>query len=145
MKLEQILPKLLESKGTSTKLDRSTFIYLPPKGDKNKFAQCATCIAFMPEKQRCAWFGKNDKVIAEASCALYVHGKPNDDQKIIASVTPKQAAYVEADVRCENCHYVKGDQCTLFKKLNSALPEIFKLDTKIEDKACCNAWVQYKP
>lgn len=145
MKLEQILTVLKEADTIVEKLDRSAFIYLPPKGDKDKFAQCGTCIAFMPGKERCAWFGKNDNVIAEASCALYVHGKPNNDQKIIGSVTPKQAGYVEAQVRCENCHYVKGNQCTLFKKLNKALPEVFDLDTKIEDKACCNAWVQYKP
>ena len=145
MKLEHIISNILESKKTIDLLDRSAFIYLPPKGKKDEFAQCGTCIAFMPDRERCAWFGKDDHVIADASCALYVHGKPNNDQKIIGSVTPKQAGYVEAQVRCENCHYVKGQKCTLFEKLNKALPNIFKLDTKIEDKACCNAWVQYKP
>lgn len=136
--------KLLEAKDTSPKIDRSAFIYLKPRGDKNQFAQCGTCVAFLPGKQRCAWFGKNDKVIAEASCSLYVHGTPNDDQKIINSVTPKDAGYVEGKVRCENCTHVKGSNCSLYQKLNQELPELFDLDDKIEDKACCNAWQEYK-
>lgn len=126
------------------KIDRSAFIYLKPKGDKDEFAQCATCVAFLPEKQRCAWFGKDDKVIAKASCALYVHGKPNDDQEIINSVTPEAAGYVEAEVRCENCQHIEGTTCLLFQKLNQELPEFFDLDSKVENKACCNAWQKYE-
>lgn len=144
MDFRKILDLLNEEKNPKPKIDRSAFIYLAPKGDKDKFAQCATCIAFMPGKERCAWFGKNDKVVAEGSCNLYVHGKPNDDQEIIGAVTPKEAAYVEAEVRCENCTHVKGDTCLLFQKLNQELPELFELDSKIEDNACCNAWQQYK-
>jgi hypothetical protein len=143
MDMRQIL-KLLEAKGDTPKIDRSAFIYLKPKGDKNQFAQCGTCTAFLPNKQRCAWFGKNDKVIAEASCSLYVHGKPNDDQAIINSVSPKDAGYVVGKVRCENCTHVKGSNCSLYQKLNQELPELFDLDEKIEDKACCNAWQEYK-
>jgi len=144
MDFRKIIDLLNEEKNPKKKIDRWAFIYLKPKGDKDRFAQCATCVAFLPEKQRCAWFGKNDKVVAEGSCSLYVHGKPNNDQEIVAAVTPKEAAYVEAEVRCENCHYVKGTVCTLFQKLNQELPEIFDIDSKIEDKACCNAWQQYK-
>lgn len=144
MDFRRIIDLLNEAKSGKEKIDRSAFIYLKPKGDKDQFAQCATCIAFMPGKERCAWFGKNDKVIAEASCALYVHGKPNNDQEIIGSVTPEEAGYVEAQVRCENCTHVKGDICLLFQKLNQELPELFELDSKIEDKACCNAWQKYE-
>ena len=143
MDIRQILT-LLEAKGSATKVDRSAFIYLKPKGDKNQFAQCSTCVAFLPKKQRCAWFSKNDKVIAEASCSLYVNGTPNDDQDIINSVKPKDAGYVVGKVRCENCYHVKGSNCSLYQKLNETLPELFDLDEKIEDKACCNAWQEYK-
>lgn len=144
MDFRRIIDLLNEAKSDKEKIDRSAFIYLKPKGDKDLFAQCATCVAFMPEKERCAWFNKNDKVVAEGSCALYVHGKPNDDQDIINAVTPKEAGYVEAEVRCENCTHVKGNICLLFQKLNQELPELFDLDSKIEDKACCNAWQKYE-
>ena len=144
MDFRKILDLLNEEKNAKEKIDRSAFIYLEPKGDIDEFAQCSTCVAFLPEKQRCAWFGKDDKVIANASCSLYVHGKPNDDQEIIGSVTPKEAGYVEGQVRCENCTHVKGDTCLLFQKLNQELPELFELNSKIEDKACCNAWQKYE-
>jgi hypothetical protein len=144
MDFRKILDLLNEEKTGKEKIDRSAFIYLAPKSEKEQFAQCATCVAFLPGKERCAWFSKNDKVIGNASCSLYVNGEPNDDQEIRDSVTPEEAGYVEGQVRCENCTHVKGDTCTLFQKLNQALPDLFELDSKIEDKACCNAWQKYE-
>lgn len=144
MDIKRILELLNEAKNPKEKIGRWAFIYLKPKGNKDEFAQCSTCIAFLPERQRCAWFGKDDKVVAKGSCNLYVHGKPNNDQKIINAVTPKEAAYVEAEVRCENCQHIEGTTCLLFQKLNQELPEFFDLDSKVEDKACCNAWQKYE-
>lgn len=144
MDFRRLLDLLNEEKNDKEKIDRSAFIYLEPRGEVDQFSQCGTCVAFLPEKQRCAWFSKDDKVIAEASCALYVNGEPNDDQEIRNSVIPKDAGYVEEQVRCENCTHVKDSNCSLYQKLNQALPELFDLDSKIEDKGCCNAWQKYE-
>lgn len=134
--------KLMEAKDddTAAKIGRSAFIYLEPKGDSEQFAQCGTCVMFMPGKKRCSIFGRNDKVVANASCGLYVHGEPHDDQDITDAVTPEQAGYVLGQVRCENCSWYREGRCELFAKLMQDLPDIFDLDIDVEPMACCNAW-----
>lgn len=140
MDIRKLIDLLNEEKNPSTKIDRSAFIYLSPKGDKDIFAQCGSCGAFMPDSQRCSLFDKDFKVVAEGSCGLYVHGEPSEDQEPGNLVDPKQAGYIVAEVRCENCRHIEGTTCLLFQKLNQELPEFFELDSKVEDKACCNAW-----
>ena len=73
---------IMEGKTSSHKFDRDIFIYLEPKikEDREDFAQCKTCFMFMPNKERCSIFPKNFKVVADASCSLYVKGKPTDFQ-----------------------------------------------------------------
>lgn len=132
--------QLLEAAGEYTKIDRSAFIYLDPKGDKTQFAQCGTCVAFLPGKKRCKFFSDTDKVVANASCGLYVHGKPTDDQKIINAVTPADAGYVLGQVRCENCTWYVDKKCELFVKLNKAMPDVFDLDPAVDAQGCCNGW-----
>ena len=139
MDIRRIL-KLLEAAGDYQKIDRSAFIYLDPQGNKKEFAQCGTCVAFLPDKKRCAFFGKNDEVVANASCGLYVHGKPHDDQPIINAVTPKDAGYVLGQVRCENCTWYVDKKCELFEKLNESLPDIFDCDPDVDAQGCCNGW-----
>lgn len=144
MDFRKIINIVSESSAASgKKIDRWAFLYLEPKKDIENFAQCSTCVSFMPDKQRCSFFGSNDKVLATASCGLYVQGKPSNDQKFLNSVTPAEAGYVNEAVRCENCKY-GGDDCILFEKLNESLPTIFKIDTKIKKKGCCNAWEKYE-
>lgn len=139
MDIRRIL-KLLEAAGDYQKIDRSAFIYLDPQGKKEEFAQCGTCVAFLPGKKRCGYFGKNDEVVANASCGLYVHGKPHDDQPIINAVTPKEAGYVLGQVRCENCTWYVNSKCELFEKLNQQLPDIFDCDPAVDAQGCCNGW-----
>jgi len=135
------LINITEGKASVKRLDRSAFLYLPPGDHPKDHAQCGTCFMFMPGKQRCSIFGKNDVVIAKASCGLYVHGKPYDDQLIRGSVTPKQAGYVEESVRCENCSWFnKPNKCGLFADLNSKAPEAWRLDETVDPKGCCNGW-----
>lgn len=123
------------------RIERSTFLYMPPKGDGAQFAQCSTCSSFLSKKQRCRFFGKRDQVIANASCGLYTKGEPNDFQPVMGSVTPEQAGYVEQQVRCENCSWFDGrSTCGLFDQLNKTLPRVFDLDTNVEPKGCCNGW-----
>jgi hypothetical protein len=131
---------LLEAAGEYKKIDRSAFIYLNPKGDKTQFAQCGTCVAFMPGKERCGFFGKDDKVVANASCGLYVHGKPHDDQPITNAVTPSAAGYVLGQVRCENCTWYVDKKCELFEKLNKSMPDVFDCDPAVAELGCCNGW-----
>lgn len=134
--------EIVESAGSSAKkVDRSAFVYMEPKKDMVQFAQCNTCAAFMPGKERCALFGKNDVVVANASCGLYAHGEPSDDQEPSGSTTPEAAGYVEGQVRCENCKYLDGTTCKLYDKLNKLMPYMFDLKTKVKSKGCCNAFI----
>jgi hypothetical protein len=140
MQMRKIIQLLEAATDVGAKLDRTAFIYLEPKSNAKDFAQCKTCFMFMPGKQRCSIFGKDDKVIAAASCSLYVQGQPNDDQEILSSVTPEAAGYVEAQVRCENCRWLDGTDCRLYATLQQNLPDVFDLEITVDPKACCNAW-----
>jgi hypothetical protein len=144
MDIRRLIDLLNEEKNPSKKIDRSAFLYLTPQGDKAQFAQCGTCGAFMPKSKRCGLFDKDFEVIAEGSCGLYVHGTPSDDQETTDAVDPKQAGYIIAEVRCENCQHIDGTTCLLFQKLNQELSEFFELDSKVEKNACCNAWQEIK-
>lgn len=134
--------KLLEQTGTSSKIDRSAFLYLDPVTPKEQFAQCGTCLFFLPDKQRCGLFSKDVKVVAEASCGLYIHGTPDDDQKIRDVVSPKEAGYILGSVRCENCIWFNADpqSCGLFEDINKAMPDVFDLDETVDAYGCCNGW-----
>jgi hypothetical protein len=122
------------------KITRNAFIYLDPRGDN--FAQCDTCYLFMREQKRCVLFGPDDEVVAGGSCNLYAKGMPPANQKTISSVTPEQAGYVVAQVRCENCSWFDEDSvtCGLYKLLNKTNKNVFNLDPEVAAKGCCNAW-----
>src|SRR5690348_5244100 len=125
------------------KIDSSAFLYLDPRGDKNKFAQCSTCTNFTGST--CAIFDKKFPVKATDTCGLYTHGKPDSSKKghEVESVTPEEAGFLNQEVRCENCVYGDGKRkmCLLFEKLNSTMPDKFSLDPNIDPKGCCNAFV----
>ena len=133
---------LMEARKTGgNRITRSAFIYLEPKlGESEQFAQCGTCFMFMPGKKRCSIFGPNDVVVADASCGLYVHGEPYDEQLIRDAVTPEAAGYVKEQVRCENCTWYKAGKCALFALLNQADSGAFDLEESVKAKACCNGW-----
>lgn len=123
------------------KIGRSAFLYMAPKGDSKQFAQCGTCALFLPTKQRCGIYHKDDRVVANASCGLYIAGGPKDNQPITNVVTPEESGYVKGQVRCENCSWFDGDStCDLFVKLNDTLGDIFDIDPTVEAKGCCNAF-----
>jgi hypothetical protein len=135
------LINISEGRTKVNRLDRSAFIYLDPGDHPKQHAQCGTCFMFMPGKQRCSIFGPKDVVKANASCGLYVHGEPYDEQPIRNAVTPKQAGYVEGQVRCENCLWFnKPDNCGLFADLNTKWPEAWRLDERVDPKGCCNGF-----
>lgn len=136
------LINLMEAKGSGRRITRSAFLYLPPGDHPKDHAQCSTCFMFMPGKERCSIFGPKDRVVADASCGLYVHGEPYDEQPIRSAVTPAQAGYVLGKVRCENCTWFnsKASTCGLFELLNKADSGAFDMDTKVEAKGCCNGW-----
>lgn len=122
------------------KISRAAFLYLPPTGDKTQFAQCGSCGMFIPDAQRCKLFGPDDKVVANASCGLYIQGEPHNDQEPEGKVTPEDAGYNLGQVRCDNCKWFTGSECDLFKMLNRQLPDIFELDVKVDTYGCCNGW-----
>ena len=137
---KQFIDNIVEANEGGSKIDRSAFIYLPPKEPKNEFAQCGTCSVFLPGKKRCGIFSSSFKVVANASCGLYLHGKPNDDQPIQNVATPEQAGYVLGQVRCENCKWLEGNTCKLYETLNDTLPDTFNINTRVDKQGCCNAW-----
>ena len=142
--MHDIVNLLEEVKKNGEKIDRSAFLYLSPPAGLKDHAQCSSCQFWLPGKKRCGLFDNKFEVIANASCGLYVQGKPDDDQPIQNVVTPAEAGYVEGQVRCENCKWIEGKTCTLFDKINKLAPKIFKMDVKVENRGCCNAWQAYK-
>lgn len=132
IKLKELI---LEAKNSMKKLKRDVFIYLDPKGDKDKFAQCSTCALWTGD--RCSILGEDVKITADMSCNFYVNGEKNPDQPVKKLHTPKEAGLVTRQVRCENCRSFSDGKCMLYEALNKL--EMFDLDTKVNPKGCCNA------
>ena len=147
MNLKTYIQIVTEGKDSGPKVARDAFLYMDPPPGVTQHAQCGTCMHFMPGKERCNIFPKSFKVVANASCALYINGEPKDDQEFIERpVDPKASGYVLGQVRCENCLYFGTDTtiCSLFDDLNKKLPKDFKLDAKVDARGCCNAWREFK-
>jgi hypothetical protein len=142
--MRQLMELMEQAYAKGDLIGRWAFIYLEPKAEtganRDQFAQCSTCQLFMPGKKRCGIFGQDDVVVANASCGLYLQGKPHDDQPIQGLVTPEDAGYVKGQVRCENCSWYKNGNCELFAMLDEKMPDTFKLDAAVHAKGCCNAW-----
>ena len=134
------LLKLLENATEGEKIDRSAFLYLPPKPPADEFAQCSTCVHFLPDDKRCSIFAPSDVVNPDDSCGLYLHGTPSNDQECRSIVTPEQAGYVQGQVRCENCSWYDDGTCGLYQMLMEKMPDVFDLETSVEAQGCCNAW-----
>jgi len=140
MDMRSIISLLEKAYKKGDKIGRWAFLYLEPTTATDEFAQCSTCQLFLPGKERCGIFGPNDKVVANASCGLYIQGKPHDDQPIQNVVTPDVAGYVLGQVRCENCSWFKSGKCELFAQLDEKMPDTFNLGDTVNPKGCCNAW-----
>ena len=127
-----------ENKTSGEKLTREVFIYLNPKGDKKKFAQCGTCRMFTGTG--CTILGKT-KITANMSCNFYVNGPPTTkaEGKEESIMSPKEVGLVDRQVRCENCRSFKNGICLLYQSLNQYDPDIYDLDEKVDSLGCCNA------
>lgn len=116
-------------------MKRSDFIYLDHRGDKDTFAQCASCKMFLAKHKICSLHGKHVRIEPTMSCNVYCYGGPADESEmehVSAAFTPEQSGLVNRPVRCENCRYLLGDNvCNLFAMLN--------LDPKVDKHGCCNA------
>jgi len=121
------------------KVTRDAFLYLDPKPPVTRFAQCGTCRLFTPDRSLCAVIGM--RVSPRASCGLYVHGTPTEDQPVARSVTAHEAGLVSRQVRCENCTFYRpaNSRCHLFYELNQLHPAIFDLEVPVDAHGCCNA------
>lgn len=118
-----------------SKIDRSAFLYMVDHdGDAYRFAQCAGCRFFTGKD--CAVIGIPVK--AGWSCGLFTDGA-YDGMAVQQNVPAEEAGVYKGSVRCENCRF-GGDHCALYQRLNKELPALFDLDSKIESKACCNAF-----
>jgi hypothetical protein len=131
---------LVEAATNTAKLDRSAFLYLPPKPPADQFADCSSCRHFIPDEKKCSIFAAEDRVEPDGSCGLYLHGTPSNDQECLAIVTPEQAGYVQGPVRCGHCSWYDDHQCGLYQTLMQKLPDVFELETSVDPHACCNAW-----
>jgi hypothetical protein len=114
---------------------------MDPAANTPNFAQCGSCRFWMPEAKLCALFVPEPEVTAEATCGLYVYGRPGDNQPRRPSVWPRDAGLETREVRCENCFHFRPDNqgCHLFFTLNEQLPELFQLNTQVHPRGCCNA------
>ncbi len=141
MRIRDLLEKAdKEEAGTQSgpKIKRDAFLYLSPKEPRDEFAQCSTCRMYLPGKERCGILGPSVHVPAEASCGLYIHGEPTDEQECEVIVKPVEAGLVRRQVRCENCISFDDGKCKLYAMLNELKPDMFDLDENVEAKACCN-------
>jgi hypothetical protein len=136
--MRALIDIITEAANLPEKIERNAFIYMAPKPPAEQFAQCETCLHFIPD-HRCGIFSEKDRVKANASCGLYLHGTPSD-KTCRSIVTPEEAGYVDGAVRCQNCSWFDDGECGLFKTLMEQLPEVFSLDTKVDEHGCCNAF-----
>lgn len=117
-------------------MNRSTFVYLDPKGNPNDFAQCRSCKMYVDSHDVCSLHGMKVKVHGGMSCTEYAFGHADDSElpHVSPAFTPEQSGLVDAEVRCENCHFFESEEneCELFHILN--IPD------KVNPKGCCNAW-----
>lgn len=128
----------------SAKRDRSAFLYMEPNPDIKDFAQCGSCMHFIPDSKRCFWLGDKDEVDADDSCGFYAQGKP-DGGKPSGQYTPEVLGFYEGKVRCQNCDGFddrdnKNIHCDVYVQLTRMLPHLWDLDEKIKPRACCNAF-----
>ena len=120
------------------KLKRDTFLYLSPT--TYHFAQCYTCRDWIEGDDKCHIHGPNVNVLETMSCGLYVQGASMPaGSAAFDIVTPTESGLVDREVRCENCKWLDGTDCTFFAMLNRELPDVFDLEVEVEPKGCCNA------
>lgn len=125
------------------KIDWSGPLYLPPRGNKETFAQCGTCIHFLKKTGQCYLLRPEDPITVQMSCSFYAQGTPAMEGKPTGRYTPKLAGLVDREVRCENCRFFDTkteprEHCDLFTQLNRAFPKIFELDRYVDAYGCCN-------
>lgn len=122
------------------RVDRSAFLYMAPRGDREVFSQCGTCRHWAGDQERCALFGSGTVVYAGDTCGLYTWDAGADhDTELLANATSSEAGYERRQVRCENCrHFFPRGECHLFLALNESLPGLFDLDTRVDAYGCCN-------
>lgn len=116
------------------RIGRDAFLYLESEDGDDDFAQCSDCCFF--DGEHCAVIGI--RVEPSASCGFFIDGK-YDGTPVKPRVTARDAGLVNEKVRCENCRY-GGKTCGLYDMLNVMRPTTFSLDSKIKQKACCNAF-----
>lgn len=121
------------------KIGREAFVYLSPKEPVDRFAQCETCLNFIPARGRCRLFTDRDDVRPSGTCGLYAHGEPSDDADPEGATDKTQAGYLVAEVRCQNCSWFDHG-CDLYRTLNDRLGQVFDLDENVDEHGCCNAW-----
>lgn len=126
------------SDAVDNRLKRDTFLYLDPEPPDERFAQCSTCRDWITN-ERCYIHRPDDKVPGSASCNLYVRGEPRTSGTPISAVTPEDSGLVDREVRCENCKWFDDGTCNFYQLLNTVCPDVFDLDTSVDEKGCCNA------
>ncbi len=107
--------------------NRSAFGYMEPRPDIPDFAQCGSCKMWLKRQELFYWLPKTKEVEAGDFCILYVQGPPfnNPDMKPTGSLAPEVVGFTDGKVRWEN---------------SQIFPDVFKLDSKVKPRACCNAF-----
>ena len=100
------------------------------------------------ERKRCSIHGPEIEVTGDATCGLYVNGKPMVEMagKEHTQVTPDESGLEKREVRCENCDFFKKPSiCSLYEQLNQMSDSHFDLDKEVYHLGCCNANSPIKP
>ena len=122
------------------------YVAMPKGAIEATFAQCASCTQFTGS--RCLSFGPDDKVVPMGACNWYIYGQTCSETDVtddcFAGGKPKDAGYVEADVRCANCSSFNPKKsrphCELYEHLNKHLPDYYDLEESVRGSSCCNSW-----
>lgn len=132
--------------------NRDAFLYMEPSkksyGSDDIFAQCGSCLMWIKPKKKCMIHSPKINVTWNTTCGLYVNGKPHEEGKAKAYVTPKESgALLRTLVQCHRCRYYRNrdSKCLLFVSLNKQLEGEAKLYPEtVKPHACCNSWVPKK-
>src|SRR5260221_12823857 len=103
------------------KIKRDAFLYIDGKGPDT--GQCSSCKLWVRNADVCLIHGLHVKIKGDASCGLYVRGKPASAGLAQVLVTPEESGLVTRKVRCENCRYASDGArvCSLYETLNERM------------------------
>lgn len=120
-------------------VDKFTVLYDPPTPGR-AFRNCLNCSMWITTKQ-CMIHKKDQEVLSEDICGLYVYGSPMDKYVTHAGTRPYLPEHsglenVPGGTACINCSRYTGS-----KTGKAGICQIMKpTDNKVDSMGCCTGW-----